>query len=501
MMEFPKAVRKARRCSRVVQRHCTAVALLAAVVFADANAFAQSAESDGGQRAWQVEIAPAAEGADDPWRARTIMLNPVGRAETPNVNWLAGLQQQASHLGMGPEAGRDAPADETLPLAMGITRLVRTIPMLGQSVRDLIGHPLNWTMANSSEPDFTHSAGASASFDGPLDGRASAVSALTGAERRHGSLASAAPCPHETCFGPSLIQWNPELSTCTKDVRIGVIDTSFDLSHPAFKRLRVVRKEFIDGATPSDEDWHGTAVLSLLAGDPASGTPGLVPDATFLLATAFRSDAQGNASADPARLLEALNWLDQLDVDIVNMSFAGPPDPTIARVIERMSFKGVIFVAAAGNMGPAAGPSYPGAYPHVIAVTAVNRDGQNYRNASRGDYIDVAAPGVDVLTALPNGKQGLQTGTSFAAPFVTAILATRAASDIVEGTEDLLLERISTRDLGQPGRDPVYGAGMVIAPQQCLATEAVAQNASSTAPKKVGKRKATLKAGVADFRW
>jgi subtilisin family serine protease len=436
--------------------------------------------------------------------------------EPASVAWLPGLQRQASHLGMG--AGtRDETAMAWTPggepsslFGLGITRVVKTIPVLGRSVRDVLGTPLAWIAGEDGEdlgggPGGT--AGAprkgfvNAAFTGVSGERVRTVSALPGAERR-GVSASADPCPNEACFGRSLIKWHASLAQCTKDVRIGVIDTSFDLSHPAFKRLRVVRKEFIEGVQASDDDWHGTAILSLLAGDPDSGTPGLVPDATFLLATAFRSDAAGNATTDPERLLEALNWLDQLDVDVVNMSFAGPPDPAIARVIERMSLKGVMFVAAAGNMGPTAPASYPGAYPHVIAVTAVNRDGENYRSANRGSYIDIAAPGVDILTALPNGKQGLQTGTSFAVPFVTAILATRAASGIVEGTEELLLERIGTRDLGAPGRDPVYGVGLALAPAQCQGASLVAQTSGAGAKKaKPQKSRKAMRAGIADLRW
>lgn len=456
---------------------------------------------------WQVEVelSPAPEQAGDPWSARTVLgpESPPERPEPTNVAWLAGLQRQASHLGMGPEANAAQASDgasEPSIFARGITRIVKTIPMLGRSVRDMLGSPMAW---GASERDddfgtgFVQGTAVNASFAPPSKDRVRTVSVLPGAERRR-EAASSQPCSSEACYGPSLIKWQPALAACTKDVRIGVIDTSFDLGHPAFKRLRVVRKEFIDGAHPSDEDWHGTAILSLLAGDPASGTPGLIPDATFLLATAFRSDAAGNASTDPERLLQALDWLDKLDVDVVNMSFSGPPDSRIATAIERMSLKGVMFVAAAGNMGPTAPPSYPGAYSHVIAVTAVNRNRETYRNANRGDYIDVAAPGVDVLTALPNGKQGLQTGTSFAVPFVTAILATRAASGIVEGTEDLLLERIARRDLGSIGRDSVYGIGLALAPEQCAGTSLVAQSPSA---KKAKKRQAPLRAGVADIRW
>lgn len=302
-------------------------------------------------------------------------------------------------------------------------------------------------------------------FMGTL-GETEGASALPGLDPRKVSPASAKPCPSQTCFGSQLIKWTNSLGACTKDVRIGVIDTSFDIAHPAFNSLKSIQGEFLGGERPSPYDWHGTAVLSLLAGNPKSSTPGLVPDATFLLASAFRSDVNGNASTDTVRLLAALDWLDQLDVDIVNMSFSGPQDNALAAAIERMSKKGVIFIAAAGNMGPTAAPSYPAAYPHVIAVTAVNRNGMNYKSANRGSYIDMSAPGVDILTALPDAKQGYRTGTSFAVPFVTAILATKAGSGHPASEFDLLAQ-VPTRDLGPPGPDPIYGAGLAMAPQQC----------------------------------
>jgi hypothetical protein len=279
--------------------------------------------------------------------------------------------------------------------------------------------------------------------------------------------ASAAPCPEQVCFGRGLIKWTSEHTRCVKDVRVGVIDTSFDTRHPALRKIRSIGQEFLGENEASPYDWHGTAVLSLLAGDPAGGTPGLVPDATFLLAAAFRSDVNGNASTDTVRLLAALAWLEELDVDIVNMSFSGPEDPLLARAIARMSKKGIVFIAAAGNMGPTASPSYPAAYPSVIAVTAVTRDGLNYKNANRGTYIDFSAPGVDILAALPNGQQGFRTGTSFAAPFVTAIVAAsgvRMAQGVSTAT---FVTRLPFQDLGPPGQDPIYGAGLARAPQQC----------------------------------
>lgn len=292
--------------------------------------------------------------------------------------------------------------------------------------------------------------------------------------------ASSQPCPQKTCFGSQLIKWTSALTSCTKNVKIGIIDTSFDTDHPAFKRLRPIQGEFLGDERPSRYDWHGTAVLSVLAGDPQSGTPGLVPDATFMLATAFRSDVNGNATTDTVNLLRALDWLDQLDVDIVNMSFSGPKDEALARAIARMSKKGIVFIAAAGNMGPTASPSYPAAYPNVIAVTAINRKGVSYKSANRGSYIDISAPGVDILTALPDAKQGYRTGTSFAVPFVTAILATKVGERSQwAGRSTDPLDHVPKRDLGPPGQDPIYGAGLALAPPRCAASdEKIAQDSS-----------------------
>jgi Subtilase family len=134
-----------------------------------------------------------------------------------------------------------------------------------------------------------------------------------------------------------------------------------------------------------------------------------------------------------------------------------------------MRREGVVFIAAAGNQGPVAPPSYPAAYPDVIAVTAVNRKGENYRHANRGSYIDVSAPGVDVLAALPDGRTGYRTGTSFAAPFVTAIVATQQAASMTTQAvwKPELLSHLAVRDLGPPGPDPIYGQGLALAPTNC----------------------------------
>ncbi len=278
---------------------------------------------------------------------------------------------------------------------------------------------------------------------------------------------SQAPCAGDHCFARDLIGWKPQLKSCARNVKVGLIDTSFDVAHPAFAGRRMKLSRFAGDAAPSQADWHGTAVLSVLAGDTASATPGLVPDAEFLLASTFGSDKEGNAVADSLAVLKALAWLDAEKANVVNMSFSGPANELIEAAIVAMAEKGVIFVAAAGNRGVSGPASYPAAYEQVIAVTAVGKNKQNYRHANRGDYVDVSAPGVDVWAALPGAKQGYRTGTSFAAPFVTGLLAAMPAARKNIATKRDVLSRVTFQDLGEPGRDPVYGEGLPLAPKTC----------------------------------
>src|SRR5262245_36783360 len=248
-----------------------------------------------------------------------------------------------------------------------------------------------------------------------------------GMGRQGGGISVAAQsgmaCPAERCFGTALINWQPRLAACARDVKVGVIDTGFDQGHPAFAGLLYQYKEFLPQGGTRASNQHGTGVLSLLAGNPGTGTPGLIPEASYAIANAFFADADGQAMSDTAQMLQALHWLKRSGVSVVNLSFTGPEDELLHHAVRELTKAGVVVVAAAGNEGPAAPPSYPAAYQEVIAVTAVDRNLAAYRYASRGKHIDIAAPGVDVWTAIPGRREGPQTGTSFAVPYVTAVVA------------------------------------------------------------------------------
>ncbi|MBO0763431.1 MAG: S8 family serine peptidase [Hyphomicrobiaceae bacterium] len=294
-------------------------------------------------------------------------------------------------------------------------------------------------------------------------------------------------CPAERCFGGALINWQPRLAACASGVKIGILDTGFDEDHPAFAGVRYLYQEFVPEGSERAPDQHGTGVLSLLAGNAGSGPPGLIPGASYVIANAFFADAGGQPVSDTAQMLLALHWLKKNGVAVVNLSIAGPEDELLHHAVQELTEAGTVVVAAAGNEGPAAPPSYPAAYDEVIAVTAVDRDLAPYRYANRGDQIDLSAPGVDVWTALPGGRQGPQTGTSFAVPYVTAVVAVALPqSGLVPNDDPVAVKRRmlaqlegNVRSLNSHGRDPVFGAGLVQAPASCGPPPAVAVAANA----------------------
>jgi hypothetical protein len=278
-------------------------------------------------------------------------------------------------------------------------------------------------------------------------------------------------CVGDKCYGRAAIGWNEKLNGCARGINVGVIDTDVDLGHPAFSGQKITRRTFVADGKQSSANGHGTGVLALLAGGRDSGTPGLIPEAQFFFADVFFTDSNGETITDTVSLLKALEWLEGSRTKIVNMSFSGPEDGLVQVRLKSMRARGVAFTAAAGNQGPAAVPSYPAAYPEVVAVTAVGKDMRVYVSANRGPYVDVAAPGVRIWTAIPGARGGYKTGTSFAAPFATAILALQQPDSLSAAKEELL-DRMKAAELGPKGRDPIYGRGLLQAPEECSGLDA-----------------------------
>ena len=244
-------------------------------------------------------------------------------------------------------------------------------------------------------------------------------------------------------------------------LRLGLIDTLVDKNHGALRAQRIRTKDFIDtgGARPTK---HGTSIASILVGN-SQDYAGLLPAAELYAASVFDEHPGTGAVASAASLVLALNWMALNDVAVVNMSLAGPPNGVLQAAIDAVSKQGIIVVAAAGNKGPAAKPLYPAAYDSVIAITAVNDKNSVYRLAGRGAHIDFAAPGVGIVAANPEGGYSLETGTSMAAPFATAVVALQCAGEGVCADRRAVIDALSDRiiDLGPDGHDTIYGYGLL----------------------------------------
>lgn len=237
--------------------------------------------------------------------------------------------------------------------------------------------------------------------------------------------------------------------------RIGLIDTGVDASHPAVAEARIVQRGF---AGPTRAAPHGTAVASLMVGRSGAFS-GATPSASLYAADVYGGSPSGGSSTG---LVQALAWMAENEVPVVNVSLVGPRNAVVEAAVRRAIGRGMLIVAAVGNDGPSAPPLYPAAYPDVVGVTAVNGRGRVLPEAGRGPQVDFAAPGANMAAAGPGQGYVNVRGSSFAAPLVAGLLSGRLPRPDRAGAAAAVagLARTGT-DAGAPGRDPVYGAGIV----------------------------------------
>ena len=238
---------------------------------------------------------------------------------------------------------------------------------------------------------------------------------------------------------------------------IGMIDSQVDTNHPALDDARIQTRSFAP-KNAEMPDFHGTAIASMFAGN-SDDYQGLAPNAKVYAAEVFEKDARKGDIASTVSLVRALDWLISSGVDVINISLAGPSNRLLEAALDRAVQHNVMILAAAGNGGPSAQPMYPAAYSSVVAITAVDGGGRVFRLANRGDYLDLAAPGVDLLHAKSGGGYATSSGTSFAVPFAAAAAARLRVLKPEENVLDLL--HIYAEDLGAPGHDEVYGYGLL----------------------------------------
>jgi subtilisin family serine protease len=174
-----------------------------------------------------------------------------------------------------------------------------------------------------------------------------------------------------------------------------------------------------------------------------------------------------NGSGDTAMVTAGVEWAVRSGAKILNLSIGGPGhDPALQASIRRATARGVLVVVAAGNeFDPCArssAPSYPAAYPETLSVAATTADGSHAWFSSVNSYVDIAAPGVAVVSDSPGNQVSPAEGTSVAAPQVAGAAALVWSGRPWWTAAQVRAELLRTAvDLGMTGRDDVFGAGLV----------------------------------------
>ncbi len=237
--------------------------------------------------------------------------------------------------------------------------------------------------------------------------------------------------------------------------RMGLIDTGVDPRHPAVAGARIVQRGF---SGPARAAPHGTAVASLMVGRSGAFS-GAAPGTELYAADVYGGSLAGGSATG---LVQALAWMAENDVPVVNVSLVGPRNAVVEAAVRRATGRGMLIVAAVGNDGPSAPPLYPAAYPDVVGVTAVNGRGRVLPEAGRGPQVDFAAPGADMAAAGAGEGYVSVRGSSFASPLVAGLLAQRLQRPGRTGSA-AALEAVASAatDAGARGLDPIYGRGLV----------------------------------------
>jgi hypothetical protein len=263
------------------------------------------------------------------------------------------------------------------------------------------------------------------------------------------------------------------------NVLVAVIDSEIDGKHPEL--AGAVVDEFDPIGNHDKPHVHGTGMAGAIAAHRR--LIGIAPGVRLLAIHAFSSGGTDSAQATSAHILAGIDWAISKGAQIINMSFAGPDDPMLALAMQKAHDKGVLLIAAAGNMGPSSPPLYPAADPNVIAVTATDAKDQLLAQANQGAYVALAAPGVDILEPAPNGGYQMTTGTSVAAAHVSGIAALLIDHDpTLDAAAIRELLTSSAKHHAATGRDDQFGWGVVDPYRALTAPDAKVAKGGAKAP-------------------
>jgi type VII secretion-associated serine protease mycosin len=265
-----------------------------------------------------------------------------------------------------------------------------------------------------------------------------------------------------------------------KGVQVAVIDTGVDVKNPQLKHAvdaskglnnlpaKNAKGEKIDRGDShgtTDTVGHGTRVAGIIAARPAKGTGfvGLAPDATII--PIKQNDAEGDGTAKT--LADAIRHAVAVGADVINISQdtanAVRPDDSLQQAVDYALAHQVVVVASAGNdgLGGNVKVTYPASYPGVLAVAASDRNNERAPFSQSGDFVGVAAPGVDIISTVPGGGHCADNGTSFSAPYVAAVAALLKAKYPTWTAREIVAQIEQTAERSIPGHDRLVGWGVV----------------------------------------
>ncbi|WP_306324341.1 MULTISPECIES: S8 family serine peptidase [unclassified Streptomyces] len=219
-----------------------------------------------------------------------------------------------------------------------------------------------------------------------------------------------------------------------EDIKVGVVDTGTDTVNPQLRGAVAKGKSFVAKSSPTkDEVGHGTKVAGIIAArkttgkDKGSGFHGMAPGATVVPLQTSTKEAGGNL----ASMVGAIDYAVKSGIKLINISQGTTADPSqlgpLETAVARAEQADVLIVASAGNSGESGktSTSYPAALPNsnVLSVAASDRNNERAPFSSPNKEVDIAAPGVDMVSTVPAGGQCVDQGTSFSAPYATGVAA------------------------------------------------------------------------------
>ena len=240
---------------------------------------------------------------------------------------------------------------------------------------------------------------------------------------------------------------------------VAVVDSGVDERHPELQRHVLPGRNVIEqNGDTQDQHGHGTAIAGIIAAttNNAVGMSGICPTCRILPVKVLNESGEGTY----AHVIAGILWAADKKAQIINLSLGSYGfSRLLADAVEYAHHSGAVIVAAGGNEAIKA-PLYPGALPNVISASATDADDNLWVGSNYGDAIDIAAPGVRILSLDTHNNYLFATGSSFSAAQVSGVAAlVRTKHPLLKNTHVAQVLFQTADDLGEKGKDQFYGFG------------------------------------------